>query len=158
MRAARSGDLALWLIGAFKLVKAAILVVAALAATQLIGSDDVTETVVGWASHLHLRPEGRLMGRILTKVSGLDPRVMREARIGLFVYAALLLTEGIGLLLRQRWAEYFTVIMTGSLIPFEVYELVQHATLTRAAIIVVNAAVVVYLVRRLRRERAHAAR
>jgi len=37
-----------------------------------------------------------------------------------------MLTEGVGLALRKRWAEYLTIIATSSLIPLEVYELIQH--------------------------------
>ncbi|HUZ88000.1 MAG TPA: DUF2127 domain-containing protein [Candidatus Baltobacterales bacterium] len=39
--------------------------------------------------------------------------------IGAIVYALLEGTEGVGLALRRRWAEYLTVIATGILIPYE---------------------------------------
>ena len=35
--------------------------------------------------------------------------------------------EGVSLLLRKRWAEYFTVIVTASFIPLEIYELVKKS-------------------------------
>jgi hypothetical protein len=44
------------------------------------------------------------------------------------VYAGLLLTEGLGLLLRKRWAEYLTIITTAGLIPIELYEMSRRAT------------------------------
>ena len=37
------------------------------------------------------------------------------------IYAELFLTEGIGLWLEQRWAEWLTVIITSALIPIEIY-------------------------------------
>jgi uncharacterized membrane protein (DUF2068 family) len=83
----------------------------------------------------------------------LDERHLRAISAGTFCYAALLFTEGAGLMLRQRWAEYFTVIVTGSLIPLEVYELLRHVTLTRLILIAINVAVVWYLVAVLRRHR-----
>ncbi len=46
------------------------------------------------------------------KLLSLDDRKLKAIGAGTFFYAALLLTEGIGLLLRRRWAEYFTVIVT----------------------------------------------
>ena len=70
--------------------------------------------------------------------------------IGLVGYALLEGTEGIGLAMRRRWAEYLTVIATGLLIPYEVYELVNHATLFKAGALLVNVAVVVYLAWRKR--------
>ncbi len=71
---------------------------------------------------------------------------------GTFFYSALLLTEGIGLLLRRRWAEYFTVIVTGSFIPLELYELSRHVSTTRLTIVGINVAVVWYLIVVLRRD------
>ncbi|HET7296266.1 MAG TPA: DUF2127 domain-containing protein, partial [Gemmatimonadales bacterium] len=79
-------------------------------------------------------------------------RRLKEISAGTFFYAALLLTEGTGLLLARRWAEYFTVIVTGSFIPLEVYELAKRITLTRLSVIGINVAIVWYLVVRLRRE------
>ena len=58
-----------------------------------------------------------------------------------------------GLLLRRRWAEYFTVIVTGSLIPLEVYELWRRVTPARLMLVGVNVAVVWYLIAVLRRTR-----
>jgi uncharacterized membrane protein (DUF2068 family) len=66
------------------------------------------------------------------------------------LYAALEGTEGVGLAMRRRWAEYLTVIATGILIPFEVYEVVHHATLFKVGALLLNLAVVCYLAYRKR--------
>jgi uncharacterized membrane protein (DUF2068 family) len=71
--------------------------------------------------------------------------------VGTFVYAALLLTEGTGLLLRKRWAEYFTIITTAGLIPLEVYEISRHLTAAKVVVLLINVAIVLYLVARVRR-------
>jgi uncharacterized membrane protein (DUF2068 family) len=65
--------------------------------------------------------------------------------VGLVGYALLEGTEGVGLAMRRRWAEYLTVVATGMLIPYEVYELVHHATLFKAGALLLNVAVVAYL-------------
>ena len=70
--------------------------------------------------------------------------------IGAFAYALLEGTEGIGLAMRRRWAEYLTVIATGVLIPFEVYEVVHKVTLFRVGALLLNVAVVGYLAYRKR--------
>ena len=70
--------------------------------------------------------------------------------IGAFAYALLEGTEGIGLAMRRRWAEYLTVIATGVLIPFEAYEVVHKVTLFRAGALLLNLAVVGYLAYRKR--------
>ena len=66
------------------------------------------------------------------------------------LYAALEATEGVGLAMRRRWAEYLTVIATGILIPYEAYEVVLHATLFKVGALLLNLAVVGYLAYRKR--------
>lgn len=70
--------------------------------------------------------------------------------IGAFAYALLEGTEGVGLAMRKRWAEYLTVIATGALIPFEAYEVVNKITLFRVGALLLNLAVVGYLAYRKR--------
>ena len=65
-------------------------------------------------------------------------------------YAALEATEGIGLAMRRRWAEYLTVIATGILIPYEAYEVVTRPTLFKFGALILNLAVVGYLAYRKR--------
>src|SRR5215831_4952261 len=65
--------------------------------------------------------------------------------IAAFAYAALEGTEGVGLAMRRRWAEYLTVIATGVLIPFEAYEVVHKVTVFRLGALLLNLAVVGYL-------------
>jgi len=66
------------------------------------------------------------------------------------VYAALEATEGVGLAMRRRWAEYLTVIATGILIPYEAFEVVLHPTLFKVGALLLNLAVVGYLAYRKR--------
>ena len=65
-------------------------------------------------------------------------------------YAALEATEGVGLALRRRWAEYLTVIATGILIPYEAYEVIRHPTVLKVGALALNLAVVGYLAYRKR--------
>ncbi len=66
------------------------------------------------------------------------------------MYAALEATEGVGLAMRRRWAEYLTVIATGILIPYEAFEVVLHPTLFKVGALLLNLAVVGYLAYRKR--------
>ena len=66
------------------------------------------------------------------------------------LYAALEATEGVGLAMRRRWAEYLTVIATAILIPYEAYEVVRHPTLFKVGALLLNLAVVGYLAYRKR--------
>jgi len=70
--------------------------------------------------------------------------------IGAIAYALLEGTEGVGLAMRRRWAEYLTVIATGLLIPYEVYEVIHHVTLFKVGALLLNVSVVGYLAYRKR--------
>jgi uncharacterized membrane protein (DUF2068 family) len=75
---------------------------------------------------------------------------LRTSRLHLFaavalVYAAVEGLEAVGLWYGKRWAEYLTLIVTASLLPVEVYELAHHATPFKVIALVLNVAVVVYL-------------
>jgi uncharacterized membrane protein (DUF2068 family) len=65
----------------------------------------------------------------------------------LLAYGAIEGIEAIGLWYQQRWAEYLTFLVTTSLLPLEVYEIVNHATPFKILAFLVNVAVVVYLLR-----------
>ena len=92
-----------------------------------------------------------LKGRIdLSRFTNvLTPVRLRWASVASFAYAALFLTEGLGLLMRKRWAPWLTVIATSSLIPFEIYEIVKETTVIRIGALIVNIAVVLYLTWRI---------
>ena len=91
----------------------------------------------------------------MEKLSILDDRRLKELSVGTFIYAAIFFTEGIGLALRKRWAEYFTIITTSSLLPLEVYEIAKHVSAGKVFALLINLLVVAYLVRELRRTRKH---
>jgi uncharacterized membrane protein (DUF2068 family) len=112
---------------------------------------DVTETAETITRRLHVAPGHRYLDLALSHLLALDARRLRAISAGTFVYAGLLLTEGVGLLLRRRWAEYFTVIVTGSFIPLELYELTRRISATRLIVLGVNVAIVWYLIAVLRR-------
>jgi uncharacterized membrane protein (DUF2068 family) len=62
-------------------------------------------------------------------------------------YAVLEGVEAIGLWYQQRWAEYLTFIATTALLPLEVYELTRTVSPLKIIALIVNVAVVVYLLR-----------
>jgi uncharacterized membrane protein (DUF2068 family) len=70
--------------------------------------------------------------------------------LGAIAYALLEGTEGVGLAMQRRWAEYLTVVATGILIPYEAYEVFHKVTLFRVGALLLNVAVVGYLAYRKR--------
>lgn len=144
-----SRDVLIRLIALFKLVKAALLIAVSVGALSLRHHDGA---LAGWIHALVFDPHGRLFHEAVEKISGLDTRQLADVAIGSLVYAAVFLVEGVGLMLRRGWAEVLTAVITVSFIPLEIYELVEHESRMKIGVVLVNALIVVYLVRRLRRE------
>jgi uncharacterized membrane protein (DUF2068 family) len=136
-------------IGALKLLKAAALIVFGIAALELIGRD-VAYDLTRWIAELHLDPGNHHLARLIAKLSGASDHTLEEIGIASLCYASLFTVEGVGLILRKVWAEYVTSIITISFVPLEVYELVEHASVVKLVVLLVNLAIVAYLVARLR--------
>jgi uncharacterized membrane protein (DUF2068 family) len=148
----REGATTLLLIALFKLLKGLLLVAVGIGAIKLLHRD-VADTVMHWINVLRVDPDNRLIHGFLTKVLWVSPNQLKALSAGTFIYAGLLLTEGTGLLLRKRWAEYFTIVTTAGLIPLELYEIARHFTLVKVVVLAVNVAIVLYLVARVRQRR-----
>ena len=137
-------------IAAFKLFKGLVLLAVGIGAVGLLHKDLAFE-VERWADLFRVDPNNRYIHYLLEGFSILDARKLKELSVGTFFYSALLLTEGTGLFLGKRWAEYLTIIATSSFLPLEVYELSRRISSPRLAVFLLNVAVVVYLVIVLRR-------
>ena len=132
------------LIAAFKLFKGLVLFAVGVGAVKLLHRDMAFE-VDRWADIFQVDPDNLYIRHLLERIANLDDHKLRQLSVGTFFYSALLLTEGTGLLLGKRWAEYFTIIATSSFIPLEVYELTRRISSPRLLVLLLNIAVVVYL-------------
>jgi uncharacterized membrane protein (DUF2068 family) len=70
-------------------------------------------------------------------------RLLIAASVG---YAVIEGVEAWGLWREKLWAEYLTVIATAALIPLEIYEIVHRVTPFKITAMVVNVAIVVWLI------------
>src|ERR1700704_5217652 len=131
-------------IALYKLVK--VLLLLALAYGEVRLSDaSLAAKLVNWASARPLGLEHDVATRFLEWFSGLSESRLHALRIVTLAYAAVFATEGIGLWLQKRWAEWLTVIVTASLIPLEVWELIFRPNIGKAAVLVGNTVIVIYL-------------
>ena len=115
-----------------------------------------TGLLAGWAEYaqdqLNLAASNSLIVDLLLKVVIYIGNFSHTTllAVGAIVYALLEGTEGVGLAMRRRWAEYLTVIATGLLIPYEAYEVIHKLTLFKVGALLLNVAVVGYLAYRKR--------
>lgn len=138
------------LIGAFKLLKALGLIAVGVGALRLLHKD-VAAIAEHWINMFQVDPHNHFIDLLLTKLANVNDRRLKELSIGTFIYAAVFLVEGVGLALQKRWAEYFTIATTASLLPIEIYELARRVSAGRILALAINLAVVAYLVFELRR-------
>ena len=145
----QSSSFVLILIGLFKLFKALLLIALGVGAIRFLHKD-LNGTVLHWIQVLRVDPDNRFIHGILVKIFRVTPKQLKELSVGTFLYAGVFLTEGLGLLLRKHWAEYFTIISTGLFIPLEIYELIHRFTILKLAVTIINVLIVWYLVARVR--------
>jgi uncharacterized membrane protein (DUF2068 family) len=148
---AHTRDRGLMLIGLFKLGKSLFFFCLGFGAIHLLHKD-IADEVLRLATALKFDPESRFVALLLDKVDLIDAHRLREISVATFGYSALALTEGVGLLLEKTWAEYFTLILTVSFLPWELYELARRPDWFRLSLLLINLAVLWYLVWLLRRK------
>lgn len=104
------------------------------------------------ARHLGLDPNGNGIHKVLDEVRRVSPREELFFGIVALAYGALEGTEAYGLFRRRRWGEWLTVVATSLLLVPEVWEIAKKPTLLKVGGLIVNLAIVAYLLWRLRRE------
>jgi uncharacterized membrane protein (DUF2068 family) len=149
--ASGAGEPGFRVIGALKVASGVLLAAAGFGIFRLMNAD-LGGSVERFVTRLHLDPENRVVHEALAAISGVDRAHLKAIGAGTFAYALLHLVEGTGLLLRRRWAGYLTVVMTGSLLPLEVYEISRKVSAVRLGVLAVNGAILAYLVVTLRAE------
>ena len=144
-------DKGLLLIVILKIVKAVMLLALAVGAIGLLHSN-IADDLYQWIRKLNLDTETPFLQTLPSKVGSLTPDKLTLVSIGSFLYSGLFFTEGIGLFFQKRWAEYFTVIITASFIPIEIYEMVREFSAFKLVLLLGNVAILIYLIWRLRHE------
>src|SRR5271167_2568213 len=133
------------LIGVLKLFKAVLFILLGVGALHLLHKD-LTDVVTHFILALRFDPENHFINLVLEKVALISPHRLREISIAIFLYAALDIIEGTGLALEKTWAEYLTLILTASFLPWELFEIIRHVTLWKVVLLLLNTLVVIYLV------------
>ncbi|MCC6824803.1 MAG: DUF2127 domain-containing protein [Acidobacteria bacterium] len=144
------------LIAVEKVLRATVAVILTFKLLSLLGRD-VHRWAVEFAVRHGIDQANRYVQAVLARLIGVGNTEIYELSAAAFCYAGLLYLEGIGLWLQKRWAEYLTASATALFIPVEFYELYEHFTMTRIAILSINIFVVWYLITRLRDEKKEAA-
>jgi len=148
----KAHDRGLLLIGLFKLGKSILFFCIGVGAIHLLHKD-LGDVVMRVAMALKFDPESRFVSLLLDKVDLIDVHRLKLISLGTFAYSVVALTEGVGLVLEKVWAEYLTLILTISFLPWELYELARRPNWFRLSLLLINLAVLAYLLWLLRRKK-----
>ena len=144
------------LIALFKIGKGVLLLCFGLSVLLLNSKPAWIDAISDWIDDEALVVHGRAAHFLLTWLQRvLQGGTLHAAAVVALFYAAILFTEGIGVYLQQRWAEFLMITATALLIPFEVRHLFVRPSIGVAVVLLVNCFIVWFLYRVLRREPAH---
>jgi uncharacterized membrane protein (DUF2068 family) len=136
-----------WIV-AMKVIKAATLAALGAFLLDYLPRGPVN-AVVTLANAAHVPATSAVFERAV--LFAMDTTIEKQALLAVtaLAYAVVFSIEAVGLWRRRGWARWFTIGVTASLLPFEVYEIIRrpHEPL-RIATLVVNILVVLYLYRR----------
>jgi len=96
--------------------------------------------------HSHLNPAHHYPRIFIEAASRASSSRIRFLASMAFLYSAVRFVEAYGLWYLKAWAEWFAIISGSIYVPIELYELAKHATMVRATVLIVNLAIVIYLV------------
>jgi uncharacterized membrane protein (DUF2068 family) len=150
--AVRHRDRGLLAIGLLKLVEAAFFFLVGMGVLHFI-HHDLGDAAVRLAERLRMDMDGRVMTWVLDHIDDMTAHRLRQIGAATFFYAGLRVTEGVGLLKEKAWAEYMTVGVTVSFLPWEMYEICRRPDLVRVGLLITNLIVLAYLLWVLRRNR-----
>ncbi|MBE9528483.1 MAG: DUF2127 domain-containing protein [Proteobacteria bacterium] len=106
---------------------------------------DLGVLITGIADMLGLDSQGYLIGYVVVQATLLGDGAVLISLIVLVTFGVLNLIESYGLHNRMRWAEWLTVIGTGALIPYEVYEIFKAFSGIKVLVLVINSLIVYFL-------------
>ena len=133
------------LIGIFKLMKAALLLLVAAGAIHLL-KPGASERIAQWVSQLDVGPRRRELGQFFVdRLLQLHKGELWGVAAGAMAYAATFTTEGIGLLMDKLWAEWLAVVSTVGLIPLEIHHVIDRHSPVGIAALILNIIIAIYV-------------
>lgn len=107
---------------------------------------DAADRLDGVASNTGPHASHDVLSRELHRIAELRQGTITTLAITATAYCIVEGVEAVGLWRERRWAEYLTVVATAGFLPFEIHELLDRVSVFRVGALVVNLAILVYLI------------
>ncbi len=145
------------IIALYKIAKGVLLILLGASILFLNTRDLWLGRISDWAGEEILLKHSRAVVYLLHRVQhAVEGGTLRATGLLALAFAALFLTEGIGVYLQKRWAEYLMVIATAAFIPVEIRHIIHQPSIAAVGILAANCFIVWFLFRVLRRNPAPA--
>jgi uncharacterized membrane protein (DUF2068 family) len=99
--------------------------------------------------HIHLNPARHYPRIFLDAAAHITDTEIRLLALSAFLYAVVRFIEAFGLWHRRRWAEWFGALSGGIYLPAELFAVAHRLSWAALTVLVVNLAIVAYLVHEL---------
>jgi uncharacterized membrane protein (DUF2068 family) len=109
-------------------------------------AQDAADRLDGVAGNTGPSASHDILSSSLHRVLDLNRSTITVLAVTALAYCVIEGVEAVGLWRERRWAEYLTVIATVGFLPFEIHELLDRITVVRVGALILNVAVLVYLV------------
>lgn len=142
---ARSHRRGLRAVATLEAFKGAVALAAGFGLLALLGRD--AEHIATQIVHrLHLNPASHYPHIFIEAMARVSDTHLLLIAAGTALYSLIRFVEAYGLWQQRRWAEWLAAVSGGIYIPLEIYELVVRVTIIRVGALVINLAVVAYMV------------
>jgi len=142
------------LIALFKIGKGVLLLLLGVSLLFLNSRTRWMDAISDWTADEILLEHSRGVTFLLHKLQAvLAGGALRATGFLALFYTAVLLTEGIGVYMEQRWAELLMIFATAGLIPIEIRHVWHRPGLVGALILLANCFIVWFLYRVLKRDK-----
>ena len=141
------------LIALFKIGKGVLLLLLGISLLFLDARTRWMDLLSNWAADEILMEHSKPVAFLLHKLQAvLAGGALHAAGLLALFYTAVLFTEGIGVYMQQRWAEFLMIFATAAFIPLEVRHIWHHPSLAAVLILAINCFIVWFLYFVLRRK------
>ncbi|HAF03482.1 MAG TPA: hypothetical protein DIT76_02085 [Spartobacteria bacterium] len=145
------------IIALFKIGKGVMLILLGFSLLFLNARDTWMDAISNWAADEILLEHSKAVIYLLNNLQAvLEGGALRATGSLALFYAAVLFTEGIGVYLQKRWAEFLMIFATSAFIPIEVRHIWHRPSVAALLILLANCFIVWFLYRVLKRDKAEA--
>src|ERR1700719_631603 len=153
----RRGVRYLKIIALFKIIKGLLLFLLGFSLLFLNYRPGWLDQISDWADDQLLLAHSKYVIFLLNKLqAALSGGALRATGTLALIYCGVLFTEGVGVYLQKRWAEFLMIFATAALIPLEIHHIWVKPSFGAAVVLAVNCFIVWFLYLVLRRQPRHA--